>query len=947
MRNTLFLATALFLMSTMTKAQNISIPDINFKNKLLSASSSNSVAKDLNGIFFKIDTNNDGDIQESEALNVTFLDVDSSQITDITGIQSFTNLIGLECSSNKLKTLNLTFLNKIESLTCDDNLLETITIGDFSKLKSILCGYNQLTNLDLKSAKELQNLKCYYNKLTSLNLSENKALLYLYCGFNKIESLDLSNMPMLTIVECESNLLNTLDLTNSNNVYTLNCNKNLLKVLDVSKLTYLSTINCSNNSIQNLSLSGLSIYELNCSFNLINDLDISNFNLREVNVSNNNISLLDFTKSTNLTKLDCSSNKLTSLVIPSQGNLTSLSCSSNQIESLNLNNATNLNFLNCNNNLITNLNITGLEGITSLSCSDNKLKGLDITKLKKIYNLDCDKNELQTLEFSNNISLKYLNCSANLFTTLDLNHLVNLSQVQCNNSKNLESFFAKNGMFLYLDLTANTNLKYICVIEPYVSSVKYFLNNRWGISNCSVNSYCSLTPGGNFYTIQGTTRFDEDNNGCDTSDRLLSNLKFSITNGDTKSAFITDDKGIYSMLLQGGTYQIEPILENNTSFSIDPKVFSITLSGGNTSITQDFCISKIQSTDDLEINLLPLENAIPGFDANYKLVYKNKGTNTQSGSIVFHYQDDKTDFVSASPTVSNQGTNELTWNFFDLKPFEEQEILIKLNLNKSTDTPALNDGDQLLFTANINSNETDINPLDNIATLNQKVVNSHDPNDKTCLEGTIVTEDIIGKEVHYLIRFENTGTFPAKNIIVEDVIDLSKFDISTLIPTSASHSFVTKISGNNKVELVFENCNLPFDDANNDGYIAFKIKTLSSLVVGDTFSNTAAIYFDYNFPVITNDAITAIQKPLGIDDFKFSNLFNVFPNPVKDALTIVSKDNLEVTDFNIYNMLGQQVMAVSNVKPNQSLDVSRLRIGTYIIKATTAKGTATIKFVKE
>ena len=947
MRNTLFLATALFLMSIMTKAQNVSIPDINFKNKLLSASPNNSVAKDLNGNFFKIDVNNDGEIQQIEAQNVSNLSVSSSQIQDLTGIQSFINLVGLDCSFNKLKTLDLTFLNKIASLICYENSLETITTDNFTNLKTIECQNNQLTNLNLKGTRDLQSLRCYNNKLTSLNLFENKGLLYLYCGFNKIESLNLSNMPLLTIIDCESNLLNTLDLTNSENINSINCNKNLLKTIDISKLTYLLSLKCSNNSLQNLSLPGFRIYELDCSFNAIDDLDTSNFKLREVNVSNNNISVLDLSRSTNLTKLDCSSNKLTSLVIPSQGDLTSLSCSSNQIESLNLNNATNLNFLNCSNNLLTNLNITDLEGITSLSCSNNKLKELNITKLKYLYNLDCDKNELETLDFTNNMSLQFLNCSSNLFTTLDLNHLVNLTQVYCNNSKNLETFFVKNGRILYLDLTANTNLKYICVVEPYVSSVKTFLKEFWGITNCSVNSYCSLTPGGNFYTIEGTTRLDEDNNGCDTSDRLLSNLKFSITNGNTKSTFITDQSGIYRLLLQEGTYQIEPILENNISFSIDPKVFSITLSGGNTSITQDFCISKIQSTDDLEINLLPLENAIPGFDANYKLVYKNKGTVTQSGSIVFHFEDDKTDFVSASPAVSNQGTNELTWNFSGLKPFEKQEILVKLNLNKPTDTPALNDGDQLLFTANINSNETDINPLDNIATLNQKVMNSHDPNDKTCLEGTIVTEEIIGKDVHYLIRFENTGTFPAKNIIVEDIIDLSKFDISTLIPTSASHSFVTKITENNKVAFVFENCNLSFDDANNDGYIAFKIKTLSSLVVGDTFSNTANIYFDYNFPVITNDAITAIQKPLGIDDFEFSNLFNVFPNPVKDALTIVSKDNLEVTDFNIYNMLGQQVMAVSNVKPNQSLDVSRLRTGTYIIKATTAKGTATIKFVKE
>ncbi len=55
---------------------------------------------------------------------------------------------------------------------------------------------------------------------------------------------------------------------------------------------------------------------------------------------------------------------------------------------------------------------------------------------------------------------------------------------------------------------------------------------------------------------------------------------------------------------------------------------------------------------------------------------------------------------------------------------------------------------------------------------------------------------------------------------------------------------MTKISETNKVEFIFENINLPFDDATNDGYVAFKIQTNPSLVVGDSFSNTASIYFD-------------------------------------------------------------------------------------------------------
>ena len=49
-------------------------------------------------------------------------------------------------------------------------------------------------------------------------------------------------------------------------------------------------------------------------------------------------------------------------------------------------------------------------------------------------------------------------------------------------------------------------------------------------------------------------------------------------------------------------------------------------------------------------------------------------------------------------------------------------------------------------------------PIDNIFNLTQTVVNSYDPNDKTCLQGKTVSSEVIGEYVHYLIRFENTGS---------------------------------------------------------------------------------------------------------------------------------------------------------------------------------------------
>jgi hypothetical protein len=178
------------------------------------------------------------------------------------------------------------------------------------------------------------------------------------------------------------------------------------------------------------------------------------------------------------------------------------------------------------------------------------------------------------------------------------------------------------------------------------------------------------------------------------------------------------------------------------------------------------------------------------------------------------------------------------------------------------------------------------------------------------------------------------------------MIDLSKFDITTLVPNSASHSFVTNISAGSKVEFIFENINLPFDDANNDGYIAFKIKTLPTLVVNDIFTNDSSIYFDYNFPIVTNKA-TSTFKTLGAQDFEFSNYFTLYPNPAKSVLNITSKETIEVKSISIYNILGQLVVVIPNAEKVSKIDVSGLTTGNYFIKINSDNGTSNTRFIKE
>jgi hypothetical protein len=260
------------------------------------------------------------------------------------------------------------------------------------------------------------------------------------------------------------------------------------------------------------------------------------------------------------------------------------------------------------------------------------------------------------------------------------------------------------------------------------------------------------------------------------------------------------------------------------------------------------------------------------------------------------------------------------------------------------ETPAVNAGDILNYTAVINGLNTDETPVDNTFSLRQTVVNSYDPNDKRCLEGTTINPSMIGQYVHYQIRFENTGTFSAENIVVKDMIDTTKFDIATLQITDASHSCVTRITNPNKVEFIFEDINLPFNDATNDGYVVFKIKTKSTLVVGNTISNLANIYFDYNFPIITNTATSTFQT-LANNTFNLDNYLSLSPNPAKDILNLNIQDFENIQSISIYNMLGQLVQITTN--PSNSINVADLKTGNYIIKLHTEKGEISGKFIKE
>ena len=447
------------------------------------------------------------------------------------------------------------------------------------------------------------------------------------------------------------------------------------------------------------------------------------------------------------------------------------------------------------------------------------------------------------------------------------------------------------------------------------------------------------------YTIQGNVRYDSNNNGCTGSDINFPNQRINFTSGATSGTLIANQSGFYSYYdVQAGNNSFSPVVDNPSYFTISPPSASVTLSTTNNLFVQNFCITANGTHNDLEVSLIPVTNARPGFDAVYKIIYKNKGTHVQNGSVSLSFDDNVMDLISASPVVSSQGTNTLNWNFTNLLPFEIRDIFVTMNINSPMETPPVNAGNGLLFTATVNG-ATDETPINNTSNLNQTVVGSYDPNDKTCVEGSYLPIGEVGKYLSYVIRFENTGTANAENVVIRDVIDTSKFEMTTLTPLSGSHSFVTKISNTNLVEFIFENINLPFNNANNDGFVAFKIKTKPTLTVGTNISNTANIYFDYNFPITTNTYTTTVFNPLNTNDFEFDTIFTLSPVPAKEMLNVSLKQAVIMSSVSIYNTLGQLIQVITD--PTTTIDVSGLKTGSYFIKIKSDKGTTSSKFIKE
>lgn len=411
----------------------------------------------------------------------------------------------------------------------------------------------------------------------------------------------------------------------------------------------------------------------------------------------------------------------------------------------------------------------------------------------------------------------------------------------------------------------------------------------------------------------------------------------------------TNADGYYRVNIPAGTYTVNYTPASPyTGYSVLPANYTVVA----TNVGQQYCgnnfgIQVPTGQCDVAVDLAPLSTVTPGFRAVYTIKVFNLNGYATGGLLTFNFEPGLT-FYNAAPAQTSFDNNAatVTWNVSNIAPGTYKSFTVRLNTPQSLPlgSPIFSFAE---FTTNGSCTETNLN--NNIDTTHQTVVASYDPNDKhVSPEGNIANN---GQELAYTIRFQNTGTAPAVNVVVLDTLN-NNLDWSTFEFKNASHSCNIQQEGN-LLSFIFSNIMLPdslHNEAESHGFISYKIKAQSNLPNYTSISNRAAIYFDYNDAVITNTTVNTIDFALAVKDVSCKQItITVSPNPFKAYTNILvnGADDAPI-EIEVRDLAGRIVLNQISESKLIQLQTLNLSNGMYVYQLKQNKKLiGTGKMVKE
>ncbi|GEM_PF-1205156 len=227
---------------TTANAQNINFTDENFLEYIL--------------LYTGIDTNNDGEIQVTEAEAYTGGFTFTGNIKDVPEVKYFKNLTSLTINGSKVAAVDVTTNKEINKVLINNSLLTKLDLSQNSKLAVVdISKSANLKELTFGSHPQLSYISLMFNAIEALNVTGCPRLTNLYFASNNVSSIDITQNPRLTELNVASNKISTLDVSKNTRLTYLNVGVNTLQQLDVTNNPLLDTFMIQANPITSMDIS--------------------------------------------------------------------------------------------------------------------------------------------------------------------------------------------------------------------------------------------------------------------------------------------------------------------------------------------------------------------------------------------------------------------------------------------------------------------------------------------------------------------------------------------------------------------------------------------------------------------------------------------------------------------------------------------------------------------
>lgn len=450
---------------------------------------------------------------------------------------------------------------------------------------------------------------------------------------------------------------------------------------------------------------------------------------------------------------------------------------------------------------------------------------------------------------------------------------------------------------------------------------------------------------GSFGRLEGRVWEDLDSDCTQNGESDLENQRVLLQPGARVATTRSD--GTYRFNVIPGTYTLTLISRTNWLQSCPPAggAHVVTVAAQQTIGSLDFGTEVDPTIQDLSI-FHASSGPRPGSDPTYWVEYLNSGGITLAGTVTLQLPSVLIYIDSTPSGTYNPVLNTVTWNTPTLAPGDSGQLRARGTVPQNTSL-----GTFLLSSAEIQPMAGDANTLDNVDTEWREVRGSYDPNQKGVEPEPAIPE---GEILRYHVDFQNVGTAEAIDVVVRDTLD-ANLDIATVQFGTTSHASVAQIEDRTLV-WTFAGINLPDSTSNepeSHGYAEFTVYPLPGLDPGTEIRNDAAIYFDFNEPVITNEVMTFILGPSGVLDATSTasslRIESIEPNPSRAGFSIRFRaEELGLITADVHDASGRlvrrletQVNARAGGSPQVNWDGTatdgrRVETGVYYLRAQQA-----------